>query len=179
MRIASAHKPLLGTVLVDLGLVNSTQLTSALDAQRRRGERIGETLVGLGFLDRRQLRRALAEQRRRWLAAVFGALMMALQPVPAAARSASAEIAVSLTVVDANKTAAQAAPKLTESVADGSASVSLACDESSTVHVSLSGGGATAHGPQHAATCTQPGQPVSISIPVSKGSNPIDVEIAY
>jgi len=180
--IASSHKPLLGSVLVDLGLVDADQLSTALLEQRRRRERIGETLVGLGFIERRQLKAALAEQRRRWLAGAFGAVMMALQPLPALARSASAQLSVSLQVVDAPKTAAQAASKLTESIGPNAASVSLACNEPSLVHVSLAAGqtAAAARPPKmQTAVCTQTGQPVALSIPLAGGDTPVRVEIAY
>jgi len=83
----SAHKPLLGKVLVERGFVSATEIEAALGEQGRRGTRLGDTLVALGCINRRQLRLALAEQRLRWLAAAFGAFVMGLQPVSASAHN--------------------------------------------------------------------------------------------
>jgi type IV pilus assembly protein PilB len=55
-------RPLLGTILVDQGLVDADDLTSALEAHRKSGSRLGEALLRAGVLDERQLSQALAEQ---------------------------------------------------------------------------------------------------------------------
>jgi hypothetical protein len=159
--IASAAKPRLGHVLLDLGLLDAAQLSTGLAEQRRRGERIGETLVRLGVIDSTQLGTALAEQRRRWIAAAFGTAMMALQPVPAMARSASAQLSVSLHVVDATNAAAPASPKITETIGPDGATIAFACAQPSLVRVSAPAMTA------RAVACTQAGQPVAIAIPLA------------
>src|SRR6202789_525239 len=135
--IATPAKPLLGHVLLELGLLSTEQLSTGLVEQRHRGERIGETLVRLGVINGRQLKAALAEQRRRWIAAAFGTAMMALQPVPTMARSASGQLSVSLTVVDAPPaTAAQASPRITQAIGPDGATIAFACTQPSLVRVS-------------------------------------------
>jgi predicted transglutaminase-like cysteine proteinase len=85
--IAPKHKPLLGKLLIDRGVLSAGQLATALDEQKRSGTRIGDTLVALGLVSRRQLKLALAEQRLKWMAAAIGAFIVGLQPPSAAARS--------------------------------------------------------------------------------------------
>ena len=55
-------RPLLGSILVDQGLVDADDLAVALDAHRATGVRLGEALVKSGVLDEAQLSMALAEQ---------------------------------------------------------------------------------------------------------------------
>lgn len=83
----SAFRPRIGDVLVELGVIDGTQLALALGRQRGTGERLGEALLRIGFIDRLQLSAALAEQYRRWLAGAVGVAMLALQGGPAAAGS--------------------------------------------------------------------------------------------
>src|SRR5690606_3933966 len=52
----------LGEVLLEEGLVNETQLMTALDEQIVRGSSLGRVLVELGILTEDQLVRALAAQ---------------------------------------------------------------------------------------------------------------------
>ena len=178
MMIATSAKPLLGHVLLDLGLLNTEQLSTGLVEQRHRGERIGETLVRLGVINARQLKTALAEQRRRWIAAAFGTAMMALQPVPTMARSANGQLSVSLQVVDAPITAAQASPRMTQAIGPDGATIAFACTQPSLVRVS------TPAMTARAVACTHVGQPVAISIPrsamgtVASGQS-VSVEISY
>ncbi len=54
-----AHKPL-GQRLIELGLINNTQLNLALREKERRGGYLGEALVDLGFLSQENLTNNLA-----------------------------------------------------------------------------------------------------------------------
>jgi adenylate cyclase len=53
---------LLGEFLLELGLVNVSEVAQALEVQAKSGERLGDVLVALGFIRRDQLHSALAEQ---------------------------------------------------------------------------------------------------------------------
>jgi type IV pilus assembly protein PilB len=55
-------RPLLGSILVDQGLVDADALTTALEAHRQTGVLLGEALVRAGVLDEYQLSQALAHQ---------------------------------------------------------------------------------------------------------------------
>jgi len=95
---ATPYRPLIGEVLVELGLIDRAKLALGLSAQRR-GERLGEALLRLGFIDRLAIREALFEQYRRWFAGAVGVALLALQGGPAAAASsASVTLRLSLTV---------------------------------------------------------------------------------
>jgi type IV pilus assembly protein PilB len=52
----------LGEILLELGVIDATQLDVALEEQRIRGLRLGETLLELGMVKPRELLRALASQ---------------------------------------------------------------------------------------------------------------------
>ncbi len=58
----SSPPPLLGEILVRLGLVTAVQVEEALLRQAKTGERVGEALVGLGHVRMEELRRALNEE---------------------------------------------------------------------------------------------------------------------
>ena len=60
-RILFPWRPL-GTLLVDEGLLTSTQLELALEEQRRSGRLLGQILVGRGFVTGLSLARVLSEQ---------------------------------------------------------------------------------------------------------------------
>lgn len=82
----------LGQVLLAVGAVDQAELRSALDAQRRTGERLGVILVQRG-LDAEQVARALARQLRLPHAAA------PLQPEPAALQLIDGRLAARLRVV--------------------------------------------------------------------------------
>jgi hypothetical protein len=132
----STHKPLLGDVLVDLGQVDRTHLRYALNEQRIGEERIGETLLRLGLVQRRSLRRALFEQRRRWLRTSFAAAIMALRPLAVVARTAIAQLSVSVQVA-ATLTVA-AVPTLIATKSTPTAEVSLSCPSAGLMRVTIS-----------------------------------------
>jgi len=56
------HGPKLGELLIEAGVIDELQLSSALGEQQRWGGRLGLTLVKLGFLGEYELVRALATQ---------------------------------------------------------------------------------------------------------------------
>jgi hypothetical protein len=60
-RVQFPWRPL-GTLLVDEGLLTSTQLELALEEQRRSGRLLGQILVGRGFVTGLALARVLSEQ---------------------------------------------------------------------------------------------------------------------
>jgi hypothetical protein len=60
-RVQFPWRPL-GTLLVDEGLLTSTQLELALEEQRRSGRLLGQILVGRGFVTGLSLARVLSEQ---------------------------------------------------------------------------------------------------------------------
>ena len=65
LQLQVAHgvrRRLLGSLLLDQGLVTPVQLEAALGEVERGTERLGEVLVQGGILTRRQLAAALAEQ---------------------------------------------------------------------------------------------------------------------
>src|ERR1700677_4136474 len=95
---ATPFKPLLGELLVELGTIRRDQLSRASAEQRRGEERLGETLIRLGMVRLEDLAGALREQRKRWVAASFGAVMMAIHPFAVFARSTSSQMRVSVTV---------------------------------------------------------------------------------
>jgi hypothetical protein len=197
-----SDKPRLGELLLDLGLLNREQLGRALEEQCADHERIGETLVRLGLVDRGQLFRALVEQRRRWLAASFGAAMMAIQPVAAMGRTATGQLSVTVQVDD---TAIVGAPSAVVAVKGvDTAALSLSCAPSTSMQVTVG----SAHVEPAAATaasryvaaapryrltmspissrtiaCAPDGQPVSVTVfaPASKTAHGehLNVEIAY
>ncbi len=94
---ATPYRPLIGEVLVELGLIDRAKLALGLSAQRQ-GERLGEALLRLGFVDRVAIREALFEQYRRWFAGAVGLALLALQGGPAAAAS-SATVTLRLSLV--------------------------------------------------------------------------------
>lgn len=64
MHETCGDRPLLGTVLVAQGAVESGTLDGALTAQAETGERLGEFLLRLGLICRPELDRAVAQQAR-------------------------------------------------------------------------------------------------------------------
>lgn len=62
MHHSCGERPLLGTVLVRQGVLQSHHVERALCAQIRSGKRLGEILVDLGLLSRQALDRAIARQ---------------------------------------------------------------------------------------------------------------------
>ena len=56
------NRPLLGTVLIDQGVVDGADIDHALSAQAETGKHLGETLVDLGLICRPELDRAVARQ---------------------------------------------------------------------------------------------------------------------
>jgi hypothetical protein len=55
-------RPLLGTVLIDQGAVDGSDVDDALRVQAETGKRLGEALVDLGLICRPELDRAVARQ---------------------------------------------------------------------------------------------------------------------
>jgi hypothetical protein len=64
MQHTCGDRPMLGTVLVEQGVVGDGEIEHALSAQATTGEQLGEILVGLGLICRPELDRALAEQSK-------------------------------------------------------------------------------------------------------------------
>ncbi len=57
-----SDKPKVGEILVQAGVIDEMQLSSALGEQSRWGRRLGATLIKMGMVDEGQLVRALAQQ---------------------------------------------------------------------------------------------------------------------
>jgi hypothetical protein len=64
---SSAKETLLGRLLVERGLIDETQLASALDRCRRSRARLGRTLTRAGLVKASELSRVLAEKAQRLL----------------------------------------------------------------------------------------------------------------
>jgi hypothetical protein len=194
--VATPYKPLLGELLVELGIVSRAQLNRALAEQHAGQERLGETLVRLGLVSLDQISNALAEQRRRWYAAAFGAAMMVIQPMAAAARTASSQMRVSVQVTNATSTNVTAAG--TVDGPDG-AGLSLVCAQPMLARVTVgqvriqpSAGAAPASpyiaaAPNYTMTVTPmsrqdvacaPGA-TPVALPVSTAGGSVSVQIAY
>ncbi|HXP74121.1 MAG TPA: hypothetical protein VN823_08245 [Stellaceae bacterium] len=133
--VATPYKPLLGELLVETGVVTRSQLERALAEQRAGQERLGETLVRLNLVNLDDISAALAEQRKRWYAAAFGAAMMVIQPMAAAARSASAQMRVSVQVGNATTTNLNSSSRTVQG-ADG-VDLSLVCAQPTLAHVTI------------------------------------------
>lgn len=58
------RKKRLGEILTDAGLINATQLASALNSQKTWGGKLGSTLVRMGFVREEDLLRCLSAQLR-------------------------------------------------------------------------------------------------------------------
>lgn len=58
------RKKRLGEILIDAGLINETQLASALNSQKTWGGKLGSTLVRMGFVKEEDLLRCLSAQLR-------------------------------------------------------------------------------------------------------------------
>ena len=63
-RFSSKHQKqiLLGDLLVNMGIVNESQVTAALETQRKSGKRLGQILIDKGFATRPALADALSMQ---------------------------------------------------------------------------------------------------------------------
>ncbi|HSH71406.1 MAG TPA: hypothetical protein VK997_15900 [Deferrisomatales bacterium] len=59
-----AKKKRLGEILMDAGLINETQLSSALHSQRTWGGKLGSTLVRMGFVSEAGILKCLSAQLR-------------------------------------------------------------------------------------------------------------------
>ena len=55
-------KKRLGDILIDAGIINDEQLTTALAAQREKGQKLGETLIDLGYTTEVEIANALHRQ---------------------------------------------------------------------------------------------------------------------
>jgi hypothetical protein len=62
MHATCGDRPLLGSVLVEQGVVERDDVEEAVEAQSGSGERLGEVLVGRGLICRAELDRAIATQ---------------------------------------------------------------------------------------------------------------------
>ena len=62
MRNSSGDRPLLGSVLVEQGVIESGDVDEALLEQPASGQRLGELLLDLGLICRPELDRAIATQ---------------------------------------------------------------------------------------------------------------------
>jgi hypothetical protein len=62
MHETCGNRPLLGSVLVEQGIVEPDDVEEAVRAQATSGERLGELLVSLGLICRPELDRAIATQ---------------------------------------------------------------------------------------------------------------------
>jgi len=62
MQATWSDQPLLGSVLVEQGVLENDDVEEAVRAQSGSGERLGEVLVGLGLICRPELDRAIATQ---------------------------------------------------------------------------------------------------------------------
>jgi hypothetical protein len=62
MQATWSDQPLLGSVLVEQGVLDGDDVEEAVRAQSESGERLGEVLVGLGLICRPELDRAIATQ---------------------------------------------------------------------------------------------------------------------
>jgi len=80
------QKSRLGLLLINKGLITSSQLDQALKLQGETSMRLGEVLVDQGWISERQLNRSLKKQTRYRYVAAFAALLLGpLQPFMASA----------------------------------------------------------------------------------------------
>jgi hypothetical protein len=80
------QKSRLGLLLVNKGLITSSQLDIALKLQNQTGMRLGEVLINQGWITERQLNRSLKKQTRyRYIAAFVALFLGPLQPFMASA----------------------------------------------------------------------------------------------
>ncbi|OUS41110.1 hypothetical protein A9R00_02605 [Oleispira antarctica] len=80
------QKSRLGLLLINKGLITSSQLDQALQLQGKTGMRLGEVLIDQGWISERQLSRSLKKQTRYRYVAAFAALLLGpLQPFMASA----------------------------------------------------------------------------------------------
>jgi hypothetical protein len=80
------QKSRLGLLLINKGLITSSQLDQALKLQGEKGMRLGEVLIDQGWISERQLHRSLKKQTRYRYVAAFAALLLGpLQPFMASA----------------------------------------------------------------------------------------------
>ena len=80
------QKSRLGLLLINKGLITSSQLDQALKLQGKTGMRLGEVLIDQGWISERQLSRSLKKQTRYRYVAAFAALLLGpLQPFMASA----------------------------------------------------------------------------------------------
>lgn len=80
------QKSRLGLLLINKGLITSSQLDQALKLQNQTGMRLGEVLIDQGWITERQLNRSLKKQTRYRYVAAFAALLLGpLQPFMASA----------------------------------------------------------------------------------------------
>jgi len=80
------QKSRLGLLLINKGLITSSQLDQALKLQGETGMRLGEVLIDQGWISERQLSRSLKKQTRYRYVAAFAALLLGpLQPFMASA----------------------------------------------------------------------------------------------
>jgi hypothetical protein len=80
------QKSRLGLLLINKGLITSSQLNQALKLQGQTDMRLGEVLVNQGWISERQLSRSLKKQTRYRYVAAFAALLLGpLQPFMASA----------------------------------------------------------------------------------------------
>ena len=80
------QKSRLGLLLINKGLITSSQLDQALKLQGETGMRLGEVLIDQGWISERQLHRSLKKQTRYRYVAAFAALLLGpLQPFMASA----------------------------------------------------------------------------------------------
>ena len=62
MATAGVGRKPLGQVMLETGLITRRQLSDALKAQRRTGERLGRVLVNLGFVSELEMFEAVSQQ---------------------------------------------------------------------------------------------------------------------
>lgn len=80
------QKSRLGHLLVNKGLITSSQLDEALKLQNQTGMRLGEVLINQGWITEKQLNRSLKKQTRYRYVAAFVALFLGpIQPFMASA----------------------------------------------------------------------------------------------
>jgi|GEM_PF-2416957 len=64
MGVGLRDRKLLGQVMLEKGLISARQLSDALKAQNRTGEKLGRVLVDLGYVSELDMFRAVSDQDR-------------------------------------------------------------------------------------------------------------------